>query len=166
MDFSSNKIRSVFSPFFYLTIGFLLNMFPWGNSYWVPDFLLVMLAFWVLQSPEKVSFLSAFLLGLLMDIQTAQFLGIHAIVYVCVCFVILYYQRKLLNASPLGQSIIMLMIFVMSQFVLFLFLFIMGFEKKFSISYLIVPCVIDSVLWLIYKKYFSSRISFLNRNQT
>ena len=101
-----------------------------------------------------------------MDIQTAQFLGIHAIVYVCVCFVILYYQRKLLNASPLGQSIIMLMIFVMSQFVLFLLLFIMGFEKKFSISYLIVPCVIDSVLWLIYKKYFSSRISFLNRNQT
>jgi len=166
MDFSSNKIRSVFSPYLYLIIGFFLNMFPWGNSYWVPDFLIVMLAFWVLHSPEKVSFLSAFLLGLLMDIHTAQFLGIHAIVYVSVCFVIIYYQRKLLNASQLGQSIIMLIIFMMSQFILFLLLFIMGFQTKFSISYLIVPCVIDTILWLIYKKYFSSRFSFLNRNQT
>ena len=82
---------------------------------------------------RKSQFSFRFSTWLLMDIQTAQFLGIHAIVYVCVCFVILYYQRKLLNASPLGQSIIMLMIFVMSQFVLFLFLFIMGFEKKLSI---------------------------------
>jgi rod shape-determining protein MreD len=166
MDFSSNKIRSVFSPYLYLVFGFFLNMFPWGNSFWVPDFLLVMLAFWVLHSPEKVSFLSAFLLGLLMDIQTAQFLGIHAIVYVLVCFIIIYYQRKLLNASQLGQSIIMLIIFMMSQFILFLLLFIMGFQTKFSISYLIVPSVIDTILWLIYKKYFSSRISFLNHNQT
>ena len=166
MDFSSNKLRSLLSPFFYLIVGFILNAFPWGNSFWIPDFLLVMLSFWVLHNPDKVNFLSAFLLGLLMDIQTSHFLGIHAIIYVSVCFVIIYYQRKLLNATQLGQSLMMLLIFIMSEFVLFLLLYIMGVDTKFSIAYLLIPSLIDTVLWIVFKKYFSSRIPFLHHHQS
>jgi len=82
MAFNSLKFSLFSSPYFSLTFAFILNMLPWGNSSWTPDFLLVVLCFWVLQAPEKVNLLVALLLGLLMDIQTSQFLGVHAIVYV------------------------------------------------------------------------------------
>ena len=115
MAFSIFKLRSMTGPFLTLLGAFILNMFPWGNSPWVPDFLLITLAFWVLQAPEKINLISAFVLGLLMDIQTSQFLGVHAIVYVTASFVIIYEQRRLLNATLLGQTFIMLKVFLIAN---------------------------------------------------
>ena len=95
MAFSIFKLRSMTGPFLTLIGAFILNMFPWGNSPWVPDFLLITLAFWVLQAPDKINLLSAFLLGLLMDVQTSQYLGVHAIVYVVACFVQVFFVLTL-----------------------------------------------------------------------
>jgi rod shape-determining protein MreD len=166
MEFSSLKLSSFLGPYFYLFLSFILNVFPWGNSFWVPDFLLAMLVFWILYSPEKVNFLSAFLLGLLMDVQTSQFLGIHAFVYVFVCFFIIYYQRKLLNATFFGQSMMLLGIFILSQCVLFSLLWIMGTGTKFTVSYLFIPSLIDTLLLMIFKRYIMTRNLFLYNNQT
>ena len=60
----------------------------------------------------------------------------------------------------------MLLIFIMSQFVLFLLLYIMGVDTKFSIAYLLIPSLIDTALWIVFKKYFSSRIPFLHHHQS
>jgi len=166
MVFSIFKLRSLTGPLLTLIGAFILNMFPWGNSPWVPDFLLITLAFWVLQSPDKINLLSAFLLGLLMDIQTSQFLGVHAIVYVLACFVIIYQQRRLLNATLLGQTFIMLQVFLIANFVSLLILWIIGQGREISFAFLIIPSVIEACLWPIFKKVLSNRASFINHHQT
>jgi rod shape-determining protein MreD len=166
MAFSIFKLRSLTGPFLTLIGAFILNMFPWGNSPWVPDFLLITLAFWVLHSPEKINLLSAFLLGLLMDIQTSQFLGVHAVVYVVACFVIIYQQRRLLNVTLLGQTFMMLQVFLIANFVLLLILWVVGPGKEISLAFLIIPSIIETCLWPIFKKALSSRASFINHHHT
>jgi rod shape-determining protein MreD len=166
MAFSIFKLRSMTGPFLTLLGAFILNMFPWGNSPWVPDFLLITLAFWVLQAPEKINLISAFVLGLLMDIQTSQFLGVHAIVYVTASFVIIYEQRRLLNATLLGQTFIMLKVFLIANFVLLLILWIIWPGKEISFAFIIIPSVIETCLWPIFKKVLSNRASFINHHQT
>jgi rod shape-determining protein MreD len=166
MAFSIFKLRSMTGPFFTLVGAFILNMFPWGNSPWVPDFLLITLAFWVLQAPDKINLLSAFLLGLLMDIQTSQYLGVHAIVYVVACFVIIYQQRRLLNSTLLGQTFVMLQVFFITNFVLLLIVWVIGQSKEISFAFLIIPSMIEACLWPIFKKLLSNRASFINHHQT
>ncbi len=166
MAFSIFKLRSMTGPFLTLLGAFILNMFPWGNSPWVPDFLLITLAFWVLQAPEKINLISAFVLGLLMDIQTSQFLGVHAIVYVTASFVIIYEQRRLLNATLLGQTFIMLKVFLIANFVFLLILWIIWPGREISFAFIIIPSVIETCLWPIFKKVLSNRASFINHHQT
>jgi rod shape-determining protein MreD len=166
MAFSIFKLRTMTGPFFTLIGAFILNMFPWGNSPWVPDFLLIALAFWVLQAPEKINLLSAFLLGLLMDIQTSQYLGIHAIIYVTASFVVIYSQRRLLNATLLGQTFIMFQVFLIANFVFLLMLWIIGQSKEISFAFLIIPSLIETGLWPIFKKALSSRASFINHHHS
>ena len=166
MAFSIFKLRSMTGPFFTLVGAFILNMFPWGNSPWVPDFLLITLAFWVLQAPDKINLLSAFLLGLLMDIQTSQYLGVHAIVYVVACFVIIYQQRRLLNSTLLGQTFVMLQVFFITNFVLLLIVWVIGQSKEISFAFLIIPSMNEACLWPIFKKLLSNRASFINHHQT
>ena len=166
MVFSIFKLRSLTGPLLTLIGAFVLNMFPWGNTPWVPDFLLITLAFWVLHAPERINLLSAFLLGLLMDIQTSQYLGVHAIVYVLACFVIIYQQRRLLSVTLLGQTFIMLQVFLIANFVLLLILWVVGQGKEISFAFLIIPSVIETFLWPIFKKVLSNRASFINHHQT
>ncbi|BDW12238.1 hypothetical protein PSHI8_23220 [Polynucleobacter sp. SHI8] len=166
MAFSIFKLRTMTGPLFTLIGAFILNMFPWGNSPWVPDFLLIALAFWVLQAPEKINLLSAFLLGLLMDIQTSQYLGIHAIIYVTASFVIIYSQRRLLNATLFGQTFIMLQVFLIANFVFLLMLWLIGQSKEISFAFLIIPSLIETGLWPIFKNALSSRASFINHHHS
>jgi rod shape-determining protein MreD len=164
MQFSSSKFSSFSGPFFTLLAGFILNIFPWGNSPWVPDFLLVVLAFWVLQAPEKINLLTAFILGLLMDIQTTQILGVHAIVYVCTCFMILYAQRRLSNTTLLGQTFILLQVFLLANLIQLFILWVIGQGKEISLAYLFLPSLIEAFLWPLLKRLLSARFTFLNNN--
>jgi rod shape-determining protein MreD len=147
-----------------LFIGVLLNIIPWGNTAWVPDFTLLVLTFWVAQAPEKIGLTFAFFLGLLMDVQTSQYLGIHAISYVVTCFFILFWNRRLLNNTLIGQTFVVLQIFLIASAIQMLILFSMGATREFSFSYFFLPPLMQAVLWPILKKLLSSPQQALNRN--
>jgi rod shape-determining protein MreD len=149
-----------------LVLGFICNLFPWGNTAWVPDFLLVVLAFWIMQTPEKINITSAFFLGLLMDIQTSQYLGIHAITYVITCFLIIYWDRRLKNNTLLGQTVVMLQIFLIANFFQLIVLWGMGTFREFAFSYLFIPSILEMCLWPLLKKLLSSNSPHLNQNHS
>ena len=147
-------------------LGFLLNVFPWGNTAWAPDFLIVVLGFWVMQSPDKINITTAFFCGVLMDIQTSQYLGVHAIGYTITAYLIIFWDRRLINHTLLGQSFVMLQIFFIANLIQMLILWVMGTSPVFAFSYLIIPCLLQACLWPLLKKIFVSSNSPLNRNHS
>lgn len=89
-----------------LTLAVLLTELPWDG--WAlslrPDFILVVVLFWVLHQPARVGFGIAFMLGLLADFQDGVVFGQHAIAYVLGVYLVLFLRVRLLRFDPLRQA--------------------------------------------------------------
>jgi rod shape-determining protein MreD len=166
MKISFFKSGSTGSVVISLLIGVLCNIYPWGSSPWVPDFLIVILAFWVLHTPDKVNLLAAFLLGILMDIQTSQFLGIHSITYLIATFLMILWTRRLLNTTLFGQFFIIFQVLLISHTVQILILWLSNASHDVSFTYIVVPSLIESLLWLMISKFLIGQTSNFSRNHS
>ena len=71
------------NPFFMwasLLAAFLVNMVPLGRIPWMPDLLALVIVFWGVHQPARVSIGIAFMFGLAMDVQQSALLG-HCLLY-------------------------------------------------------------------------------------
>ena len=166
MQFSIFKLESTGSIVISIFIGFLLNVFPWGSGPWVPDFLLVILAFWVFQSPDKINLFTAFFLGVLMDIQTSQVMGIHSITYLIAAFLILIWTRRLLNTSLIGQTFIVFQVLLIAHAIEMLILWSSLPSNDLSFIYIVLPSLIASLFWPMVSKLFVGQTSNFSRNNS
>lgn len=79
-----------------LLINMLQNMGLWGRATWMPDVLAVVLVFWTVHQPLRVSVGAAFAFGLLMDVHQGGLLGQHAMSYTVLSFFAITIHRRLL----------------------------------------------------------------------
>lgn len=104
-----------------LALVWLASLLPWRLWQPVPDVLLLVLAFWCLHESARVGLVTAFVLGLLMDVHDAGLLGMHALCYVIVAYGMLRLRRRLLNFGGLIQMFLVLPLFVLGTLVSALF---------------------------------------------
>ena len=95
-----------------LAAALAINMLPLGRVLWMPDVLMVLLAFWGVHQPLRVGMGLAFMLGLCMDVQQSALLGQHALAYALVLFFTYLTHRRLLWFSAWSQALQMLGFFV------------------------------------------------------
>lgn len=72
-----------------LFLAFVLAVLPLpqGLSYWRPEFVTIVLVFWILNAPNLVSIWFAFFVGLLLDVLFATPFGVHSLVLSLVAWV-------------------------------------------------------------------------------
>lgn len=73
-----------------------LDLLPLGRVPWMPDWLLVLLAFWGMHQPHRVGLGLAFAFGLVIDVHQGTLLGQHALVYSVLMFAVHLSSRRLL----------------------------------------------------------------------
>ena len=83
-----------------------------------PDWVLLVLLYWVMTTPERCGVLNAWVIGLLVDVLTGRLLGQYALAYALACYVCIKLKR-LQHHALLQQSIIIFMILSLSQVMLF-----------------------------------------------
>jgi rod shape-determining protein MreD len=100
-------LRPVNTLFVLLTliIALMLNLLPWGNWMWVPDWVMLVLLFWVIREPHLINFGVAFFVGLLMDTHNGSVLGEHAFSYVLLAFSGVILSKRLPSFSPKHQTL-------------------------------------------------------------
>lgn len=91
-----------------LALALALNLLPLGPLPWLPDLVMVLLAFWGVQQPGRVGMGTAFVLGLCMDAGQSSLLGQHALTYTLVLFATRLTHRRLLWFRPSTQALQML----------------------------------------------------------
>ncbi|MBN9369277.1 MAG: rod shape-determining protein MreD, partial [Comamonadaceae bacterium] len=64
-----------------LLAALAINLLPLGRVVWLPDMVLLLLAFWGVHQPLRVGMGIAFVLGLCMDVHQSALLGQHALAY-------------------------------------------------------------------------------------
>lgn len=88
-----NSYKIIYSVFF---LGLICAIFPLPiilNAF-RPDWMILIIFYWVLAVPQRVSIVHAFILGLLLDLLLGSTLGIHALIFSLLAYVIsANYQR-------------------------------------------------------------------------
>jgi rod shape-determining protein MreD len=88
-----------------LLVSMLLNLVPFGRVPGMPDFFIVVLAFWNVHQPRRVGLGTAFAFGLLMDVHQGALLGQHALAYTLLSFLAIAVHRRLLWFSVPTQAL-------------------------------------------------------------
>ena len=94
-----------------IAIIFIVSLLPLGGLAWMPDLLMVVLAFWAMHQPQRLGMGVAFVLGLCMDVQQTSMLGQHALAYVLVVYVGQRSSRRMMWFSPVTQALQILPVF-------------------------------------------------------
>jgi len=68
--------------------AFIMQSLPWQDAMLLarPDFVLLVMLFWVINEPRMIGLGMAFMLGLLVDVNDSMLLGQHALAYVVAAF--------------------------------------------------------------------------------
>lgn len=101
----------VLSLFLALLQNMLLGLT--GQS-WLPDVLAVVLIFWTIHQPWRVGMLTAFVLGVAVDVHESALLGQNALAYICMSHVASMIHRRVLWFPVREQTLQVLPLFVMA----------------------------------------------------
>ena len=130
-----------------LLLALVINMLPLGRIVWLPDWLMVLLAFWSLNQPQRVGLGIAFLLGLVMDVDRGSLLGQHALAYTLLVYVTGTISRRLLWFSSPIQALHLLPLFALAHGVQVVLRVAVG--GIFPGPWFLMAAVIETLLWPI-----------------
>lgn len=99
----------VLSLFLALLLNMLLGLT--GQS-WLPDVLALVLVFWTIHQPWRVGMLTAFVLGVAVDVHESALLGQNALAYVCMSHLANMVHRRVLWFPAREQTLQVLPLFV------------------------------------------------------
>jgi rod shape-determining protein MreD len=106
-----NSYRVVYSTFF---VGLIATIYPlpiFLNAF-RPDWMVLIIFYWVLALPHRISVAHGFVLGLLLDILLGSTLGMHALLFSLLAyFVSIGYQR--IRYFTLVQTTLLVGLFVL-----------------------------------------------------
>jgi rod shape-determining protein MreD len=128
-----------------LLLNMVNNMGLWGRAAWAPDVLAVVLVFWTVHQPLRVSIGAAFVFGLLMDVHQGGLLGQHAMAYTVLSFLATAVHRRLLWFSVPSQAAQVFPLFVVAH-ALELLLRLMG-GGTFPGWWVLLAPVLEAALW-------------------
>lgn len=109
------KPYSLVFIWFTLILVWMISLLPWRLWEPAPDLLLLVIAFWCLHEPQRVSMLVAFSFGLLMDVHDSALLGGQALTYTLAAYGVIVLRRRLLRFHAVVQALHILPIVVMSE---------------------------------------------------
>lgn len=90
-------------------MGLVLTLMPMslGLASWRPDWQILVLMYWLIALPHRVSIGIAFILGLVVDVLLGTSLGIHAASYSIIAFPLARHYQRIRHFSLLQQALLM-----------------------------------------------------------
>lgn len=131
-----------------LLIALLLNLLPWSGVALLmrPDFVLLVMLYWVVHESRNVGQTWGFLLGLVMDVADSALLGQHALVYVAAIFLVQVLRIRILHLRLFEQALHVLGILVLAQLI-----YVglnLGLGREFAGWGLVLSPLLAAVLWI------------------
>ena len=142
----SSKLKSIYLS---LLLAFICLLLPWsGFSLKLrPDFLLLVIIFWLIRAPNLCNVGTAWFAGLFMDLATGGIFGQYALAYTVTAFFAVLYQKRLVLYSGTQQLFYVFLLLLIAQ-VTILILKIFGGAQLLSWDYFL-PSMIGVLLWRI-----------------
>ncbi|NWK77579.1 rod shape-determining protein MreD [Aquitalea sp. LB_tupeE] len=143
------KRRFIFMTFLLAVLVEMVPL-PHGSTRWLPDFISLVLLYWVINQPRRVNVGLAFLMGLVADIATAGMLGQHALAYSVTAYLALSRQRQLIMFNLGQQALSVLALMLCNQSIMVVARMLTG-AAFVGWSYFLPP-LIGALLWPLLTK--------------
>ncbi|MEA3405690.1 MAG: rod shape-determining protein MreD [Pseudomonadota bacterium] len=115
------------------------------GSILAPPFSLLILLYWTAQFIKNTHFISAFILGLLMDAMLQTTLGAHSLIFIVLTFIMLRYRLLFRSHSVLQQALVIGFYLLFYQF-LSLVMFSPALDEEQTLLFWLMPAV-TMVVW-------------------
>ena len=141
-----SNLKSVYLSLF---LAFICLLFPWSGFALTlrPDFMLLVIIFWLLRAPNLCSVGTAWLVGLLVELATGDIFGQFALAYTITAFFAVVYQRRLVLFNSTQQLIYVFALLLTSQLVL---LVLKTFAGKENLGWpYFLPSLTGVLIWQI-----------------
>lgn len=157
-NFKISPVLMIFLSLFVascLTIISLPTTLDWFHPPWVE----IVLCFWILYLPQRFNVIYAWLIGLLMDALLSTTLGLHALAFVLMAYVIkkLYQQIRMFPRWQQGLSICLLLLIY--RIILFWILTIVG--QKPVLSFFWFPPLLSLLCWPLIASFLKPYARYL-----
>ncbi|WP_299007248.1 rod shape-determining protein MreD [uncultured Shewanella sp.] len=131
---------------FLVAMLFQIMPLPEGVAVWRPDWLLLVMTYWAMALPHRYNILTAWVLGLLLDILLGATLGLRSLGMSIVIYGVVLHFQRLRNFPIWQQSLFVAAEVAVYQLVVFWLQFVVD-GAKFELS-LLFPAVSSLFLWV------------------
>jgi rod shape-determining protein MreD len=102
-----------------LVAALLMNLLPWSGYALAikPDFVALVVLYWCIETPRRVGFLAAWLLGLLMDVADGTLFGQHALAYSLLAYAGIVLHRRVRMFALTAQVLHIIALLLMTSVV-------------------------------------------------
>ena len=141
-----SHLRSVY---FSLLLAYLVMLFPWSANILQarPDFVLLVIIYWLIRAPNLCNVGTAWLVGLFVDLATGGVFGQYALAYTVTAYFAVIYQRRLVLFNGIQQAFYVFLLLVISQLSLLVIKIFSGAESFGWLYFL--PSLTGILLWQI-----------------
>lgn len=119
---------------------------PLWLEQWRPDWVAIVLIYWVIALPHRVGLFSAFIVGFLLDVLEGSLLGLNALVLTIFAYAGLTIYQRMRMFTPLQQSIVVLMLVGLGQLIIFWVRTATGQNTADDLSF-VLAAVSSAVIW-------------------
>ncbi len=130
-----------------LILAIVLAILPlpkWMNILW-PDWIVLVLVYWVMALPHRVSVGVAWIVGLFMDVLFGSTLGAHALALVCVAYITAKFHIRIRNFGLLQQSCVIFMLLIIYHAILLWIAATFGHVSGIFVN--LVPTITSAFVW-------------------
>lgn len=151
-------IRSVSFPIFAVTVLLALvgtiALFPHSLTQWRPAWIGLVVVYWVLRAPETFGVITAWVLGLFVDVLRADILGMNALAMGLVAYLVLAAHQRL-QMFPLAQQSLMVFVLIgLAQMVVHFLLQLVG-QGGGGFGYLL-PAATSGLVWPLFRAFWDA----------
>lgn len=118
---------------------------PEEMQWWRPEWVLLVLLYWIVASPTRVGLGTAWVMGVLLDVLEGSLLGLNALALTIVAYVMILVYQRVRMFSWVQQVLFVFALVALDQFIAHWVKGILGVSAQ-SLMFL-VPALVSAVLW-------------------
>ncbi|MBT4159891.1 MAG: rod shape-determining protein MreD [Gammaproteobacteria bacterium] len=146
-----NRVSGIVVIVLTVLTGMVLSVVPVPHSvpaelgFVRPDWVAMVLVYWILALPHRLGLISAWCIGIVMDILLGSLIGQHALSYVAIAYIVANLYQRLRMFSVWQQAAVLFAILGVNHLINFWVESIFGLNE-WSMWYLL-PAVSGALLW-------------------
>ncbi|MEQ6884334.1 rod shape-determining protein MreD [Salicola sp. Rm-C-2C1-2] len=134
-----------------------IALFPQQLAHWRPEWVGLVVIYWVLRAPKTFGIVMAWVVGLLVDVLRADILGMNALAMALIAFMVLASHQRLQLFPVAQQALVVFLMIGLAHMVVHFLHQVLG-ETGGGFDYLL-PAVTSGLIWPVFRVFWD----FVNR---